>query len=174
MDEVEKWLPAVGYEGYYEVSSLGAVRGIDRVVMVKNRWHGDKRTPKFYKGKTLKQTPKDTGRLQVMLSRETIQRQWQVHQLVAWAFLGPKPTPLHEVCHNDGDYLNNRASNLRWDTRSENHFDRVRHGQHHNSNKTHCIRGHEYTEENTYVTSKGWRQCRKCKPILVKARKERT
>lgn len=29
--------------------------------------------------------------------------------------------------------------------------------------KTHCKQGHEYTEENTYVTSRGWRQCRACK-----------
>ncbi len=35
------------------------------------------------------------------------------------------------------------------------------------SAKTHCKRGHEYTEENTYYTPReGWRQCRECKKIV--------
>lgn len=28
--------------------------------------------------------------------------------------------------------------------------------------KTHCCRGHEYTEENTRYTKNGWRACREC------------
>jgi hypothetical protein len=31
-----------------------------------------------------------------------------------------------------------------------------------NSSKTHCPQGHEYTEENTYITPKGSRVCRTC------------
>lgn len=33
---------------------------------------------------------------------------------------------------------------------------------HHNSVKTHCPRGHEYSNENTYVNPKGGRVCRTC------------
>jgi hypothetical protein len=29
--------------------------------------------------------------------------------------------------------------------------------------KTHCPRGHEYNERNTYIDGKGYRQCRVCK-----------
>jgi hypothetical protein len=32
-----------------------------------------------------------------------------------------------------------------------------------NFRKTHCIRGHAFDEENTYVTPRGDRQCRKCR-----------
>lgn len=32
----------------------------------------------------------------------------------------------------------------------------------HNRDKTHCIHGHEFTPENTYVRPKGWRECRAC------------
>lgn len=32
-----------------------------------------------------------------------------------------------------------------------------------NSRKTHCVHGHEYTPENTYVKPTGWRECRTCK-----------
>lgn len=36
--------------------------------------------------------------------------------------------------------------------------------------KTHCPKGHEYSEENTYRDSKGWRKCRTCVLKRVKAR----
>jgi hypothetical protein len=32
-----------------------------------------------------------------------------------------------------------------------------------NALKTHCIRGHEFTAENTYVTRRGTRTCRECR-----------
>jgi hypothetical protein len=51
-----------------------------------------------------------------------------VHSLVAETFLGEPPTGKHEVAHADGDRLNNRVSNLRWATRSENHADKRQHG----------------------------------------------
>ena len=34
-----------------------------------------------------------------------------------------------------------------------------------NKNKTHCIRGHKFTKENTYCTKQGWRSCKECKKI---------
>jgi hypothetical protein len=34
-----------------------------------------------------------------------------------------------------------------------------------NARKTHCIRGHEFTPENTYVDPRGKRQCRHCMAI---------
>ncbi len=51
-----------------------------------------------------------------------------VHVLVATFVIGGKPSPAHEVAHNDGNKGNNRASNLRWATRSDNHMDKVAHG----------------------------------------------
>lgn len=52
-----------------------------------------------------------------------------VHRLVAEAFIGPAPTAKHQVAHTDGDRLNNRASNLRYATRSENERDKIAHGK---------------------------------------------
>lgn len=52
----------------------------------------------------------------------------KAHQLVAWAFLGPPPFAGAEVAHDDGDPSHNHWRNLRWDTRSGNHKDKVRHG----------------------------------------------
>jgi hypothetical protein len=35
-EEYEEWRPVVGYEGYYEVSNLGKVKSLDRIVNSKN------------------------------------------------------------------------------------------------------------------------------------------
>lgn len=51
-----------------------------------------------------------------------------VHQLVALAFLGDRPSPDHHVAHNDGNKENNHWTNLRWATRKENEADKILHG----------------------------------------------
>lgn len=43
-----------------------------------------------------------------------------IHQLVAEAFLGKRPTDHHHPNHLDADKTNNRASNLEWATNAEN------------------------------------------------------
>lgn len=37
-----------------------------------------------------------------------------------------------------------------------------KHNREHQTEKTECPRGHPYSEENTYVDRRGWRQCRTC------------
>jgi hypothetical protein len=37
-----------------------------------------------------------------------------VHSLVALAYLGPRPTPIHQIMHCDGDVANNDVTNLRY------------------------------------------------------------
>lgn len=43
-----------------------------------------------------------------------------------------------------------------------------------NAAKTHCLRGHEFTAANTYMTSDGRRQCRKCRSLRQEKRARRT
>lgn len=45
------------------------------------------------------------------------------YRLVAEAFLGPPPTPKHEVAHNNGSRVSAYYKHLRWATRKENHED---------------------------------------------------
>lgn len=52
---------------------------------------------------------------------------WPVHRLVMEAFVGPRPEGM-QVCHADGDRLNNRLSNLRYGTAKDNAADRDWHG----------------------------------------------
>lgn len=54
-------------------------------------------------------------------------KDFYVHRLICEAFHGPCP-PLNECRHDDGNKLNNAASNLSWGTKQENASDRTRHG----------------------------------------------
>lgn len=55
-------------------------------------------------------------------------RQLLSHVMVAEAFLGPRPTPQHEVAHRNGSRICNHWKNLRWATRKENDDDCELHG----------------------------------------------
>ncbi len=50
-----------------------------------------------------------------------------LHVLIGRTFLGPTPLGM-EICHDDGDPENNRATNLRHDTHQGNMSDKYRHG----------------------------------------------
>jgi hypothetical protein len=53
-----------------------------------------------------------------------------VHSLVLTVFVGPRPSPSHDACHENGVRSDCVLSNLRWDTKSANQADRFRHGTH--------------------------------------------
>ena len=97
----------------------------------------------------------------VALFYDDQKRRRPVHQLVAEAFIGPRPPGLH-VCHNDGDPANNQPSNLRYDTPSENSYDTVRHGHHRGASATHCKRGHEFATYAVYEPNYNRRYCGRC------------
>ena len=122
MNIEEIWKPVVGYEGKYEVSNLGRVRSIDRII-IKKRATGD--FPFTWKGKILRPGPKESGHLTVAIGRYNSK---DVHILVLEAFVGPCPEG-HEGLHFDDVATNNVLSNLRWGTRSENLHDAVRNGK---------------------------------------------
>lgn len=141
----EEWRPIPGYKGLYEVSDRGRVRGVDRIITCSD----GRRRP--LRGCLLKvQVNPRHGRRQVTLSRNNRLLTHRVATLVMLAFVGPRPDGL-EVCHGDGDRTNDALANLRYDTTSNNHLDKVRHGTHNHASKTHCKHGHELTEENIYV-----------------------
>lgn len=163
VEPAERWLPVVGLEGAYEVSSLGRVRSVPRWVRNGNTGR------KWVKGRILAvKAVKRSGYPQLRIARSTK----MLHRLVADAFLGPCPPGL-VVRHLDGNPANNLPSNLAYGTVSENMFDQVRHGTHANASKTHCPKGHEYTPENTRMTPKGTRFCRKCGYAASTAWRER-
>lgn len=88
----------------------------------------------------------------------------RVHQLVAEAFIGPRPAGL-VTRHKDGDPSNARLDNLHYGTQRENMLDRLGHGTDPWVNRTHCGYGHEYAPENTYYnpSKPRARVCRACR-----------
>lgn len=156
---IETWRPVVGYEDFYEVSDLGQIRSLDRVMP-----HAR------YPGHTQRLTGRvlspgiSNGYLSVVLSAEARRRVVKVHTIVAEAFLGPRPTD-RVACHENGIRTDNRLINLRYDTVSANVRDAVRHGTHSQASKTHCKRGHEFTPQNISWTSEGGRRCRACRRL---------
>lgn len=141
----ERWRPVAGFEGEYEVSDHGRVFSVPRGPKVP--------------GGILKPGVHAKGHLQVQLGKG---RMVQVHHLVMFAFVGPRPEGL-EICHGNGDPADNRLGNLRYGTRSDNEWDKVRHGTHQQASKTHCPQGHPYSAENTYFSaSRNHRKCKTC------------
>lgn len=154
----EEWRPVVGWEDSYEVSNLGRVRSKDRVITA-----GDGIAKQLH-GKILKPGMNRRHR-HVALCDGDGGKSYRVHKLVLEAFIGPCPDGL-EIRHLDDDPDNNRLSNLAYGTRSENMFDRVANGTHHNAIKTHCKHGHEFTTSNTGPNAYGkGRRCLTCKRI---------
>ena len=56
-------------------------------------------------------------------------KQKQVHRLVLETFVEPCPEGM-ECCHNNGIRTDNKLENLRWDTKSNNSIDSIKHGTH--------------------------------------------
>lgn len=117
MREVWKAIPS--YKGY-EASSPGRIRSVDRWKQLSNR-------KCFYRGKMLKLT-KRRGKRPYIVVGIGHSNMILAHRLVALAFHGV-PAIGHEVCHRNGDYTDNRPSNLRWGTRKSNVADTFAHGR---------------------------------------------
>lgn len=75
-------------------------------------------------GKELKWTVLKNGYAKVSLCRDSCRREYLVHRLVALTYIGNAEGL--DVCHFDGNKLNNSLQNLRIDTRKGNMADQIR------------------------------------------------
>ena len=99
----EIWKDIKGYEGYYQISSFGRVRSLDRFDGFKNN----------IKGKLIKCFLSKTGYVRVSLSKNQKYKKFQVHRLVAQAFIENKNN-FSQVNHIDEKRDNNNVNNLEW------------------------------------------------------------
>ena len=116
-DFMEQWKDVLGYEGYYQVSSIGRVRSLTRL---DSNGH-------LLCGKIIKTCPNGRRYLGVILGKNSTRKSYSVHTLVLNTFIGERPNGM-ECCHNNGNSKDNRACNLRWDSRSNNTKDQIKHG----------------------------------------------
>jgi hypothetical protein len=115
--EIETWKPVVGWEGYYEVSSLGRIKRLPLKITCLSKQGNP--CLKKWKGGFLSPHINKDGHFYIGLCKNGERKILKVHRIVAEAFLVPVPGKTH-IDHIDANKLNNTPSNLRWCTHAEN------------------------------------------------------
>ena len=109
----EIWKNIEGYEGLYQVSNLGRIKSLERII--NNPWKGLLRT-RLVKEKIRKLPLCNNGYPTVRLSNGK-GKTFKVHGIVGKTFLGKSNL---EINHIDCDKTNNSINNLEYVTRGEN------------------------------------------------------
>ena len=104
---MEIWKDVPNYEGYYQVSNLGRVRSLDRIII-------DGKRKRNFKGVVLKQGLSKAGYYSVSLYKNHKGMTFFIHQLVGICFLGYELKQNGFVVnHKDHNKLNNTLNHLK-------------------------------------------------------------
>jgi len=104
---IEKFKPVKGYAGIYEISNLGRVKSISRII---ERKDGNTRVTE---DRIILPFLTKCGYHQIVLCKDGVRKKHYIHRLVANAFL-PNLNNLPIINHKDENKLNNRVDNLEW------------------------------------------------------------
>lgn len=110
--ENEIWRDVVGYEGIYQISSLGRIKSLDRPILQRGYI-------RIRKGVFISLKPTKRGYCRVGLRKNNKLENIFIHRIVCNSFLhNPKNKP--QVNHINGIKNDNRFENLEWCTAKEN------------------------------------------------------
>lgn len=107
MTEIFK--PVKGYAGIYEISNMGRVKSLSRVV---ERKDGNTRVTE---NRIILPFTTKAGYSQIVLCKDGVKKKHYIHRLVANAFL-PNLSYLPIINHKNENKKDNRVSNLEWCT----------------------------------------------------------
>lgn len=114
--ELEIWKDITWYEWHYQVSSLGRVKSLERIVLRKN---GELHYSS--KWKILLSAMDRYWYLKCCLSIDWLKNNYFIHRLVTTTFI-PNPDHKSTVNHKNWIRNDNRLQNLEWATPSENNL----------------------------------------------------
>lgn len=113
---IEEWKNIIGYEGLYQISSLGNIKALTREI---HTTRNDYTYIRIIPEHMMSLVSTDDGYLRVTLTKEGKRKSYLVHRLVAEHFI-PKVEGKSHINHLDENKTNNKVSNLEWCTIWEN------------------------------------------------------
>jgi hypothetical protein len=111
-NQKEIWKDVLGYEEIYQVSNLGNVKSLQRLIRLGYR-------PRIKKETILKNSIEFYGYYVVNLCKNLKHKKTKVHRIVAEAFI-PNPENKPQINHKNGIKTDNCVENLEWCTNQEN------------------------------------------------------
>jgi len=117
---LEVWKPIPRYKNLYQISSKGKVKSLARVIARSNG------RPQSIKERLLK-IGSFGEYLSITLSKKGKNKSFFIHELVALAFIGPRPLGL-VVRHLDSNKDNNFYKNLAYGSNEQNYKDKLKVG----------------------------------------------
>lgn len=109
----EIWKDVDDYVGYYQVSNMGNVRSVDRIIRYNSK------SKRKANGRIIKPSINNSGYMCVYLWVNGLQKIKLVHRLVAIAFVKNNSNK-KTVNHKDCNKLNNYYKNLEWTSHKSN------------------------------------------------------
>jgi len=107
------WKDINGWDGYYQVNTIGQVKSLKRTVLTKRGYLFHVREI------ILKPSNDKDGYPQVVFIRNQKRKTYKIHQLVAKTFIS-NPNNKPQINHKNGIKSDNCVLNLEWCTASEN------------------------------------------------------
>lgn len=111
--KTEEWKDIKGFEGLYQVSTLGRVKSLDRCVYGKDGRYQN------IKGGIKKPSKRKDGYMKVSLYKDGVHLPKYLHRIIAEAFI-PNPFEFDVINHKDENPSNNNIDNLEWCTQRYN------------------------------------------------------